>query len=392
MQSFEYYTPTKVIFGKDKENEIGKVVKGYGANRVFIVYGGGSVKKSGLLDRVEEALKKENIDFEEFGGVKPNPRLDYAREGVKKAIEFKADFILAVGGGSVIDTCKAIAHGSANPDFDIWDIWVKEKPLIKTNKFGVILTISAAGSEMSNSAVLTNEEIGMKQGLSTDLNRPLFAIMNPELTYTLPKYQLTNGIVDIYMHTLDRYFTHTKGNKMTDGIAEALMRNVLESGKIAFEDQTNYEAMSELMWCGSLSHNGLTGLGAETDFAPHRLGHSLSAKFDVSHGASISTVWGSWANYVYKEEPKRFVQYANNVFGIEGSDENTIKEGIESTVEFFKSINMPTCFSELGIGVQDEESLKDITKRCFYKPNTLVGKFLPLDEKKIYDIYVAANR
>ena len=395
MQQFNYYTPTKVIFGKGRENEVGDELKKDGAKKAYVVYGGGSVKRSGLLDRVEKSLKDKNIEYRMIGGVKPNPRLSLAREGVEEATAFGADFILAVGGGSVIDTAKGIAHGVANPDIDIWDFWEGKEKVQKSIPVGVILTISAAGSEMSDSAVLTNEETGVKRGLSTDFNRPKFAIMNPELTFTLPDYQVGCGIVDIMMHTMDRYFTDLDGcqNDLTDEIAEALLRTVIENGRIASKNKEDYHAMSEIMWAGSLSHNGLTGLGAPMDFSTHRLGHSLSATFDVAHGASLSTMWPHWANYVKNRDIERFARFARNVWGItEGSDEELANKGIEATTEYFRSINMPTNFSELGIGVQDEESLRKLTNKCFYVKGTKVGKLLPLTEEDIYPIYVSANK
>ena len=283
MQSFEYHCPTEIIFGKGAELKAADKIKKYGGTKVLVVYGGGSVVRSGLLQKITDLLQKAKLPYETLGGVQPNPRLELARTGVQQANKFKADFILAVGGGSVIDTSKAIAHGRANPDTDIWDFWSGKAELTKSLPVGVVLTISAAGSETSNSAVLTNEETGKKAGINTDFNRPCFAVMNPELTYTLPEKQIACGITDIMMHTLDRYFTHTKGNEMTDAIAEVLLKNVAKNGRIALAKHDDYEAMSEIMWCGSLSHNGLTGLGAEIDFATHKLGHELSGKFDVSH-------------------------------------------------------------------------------------------------------------
>ena len=384
MQEFIYYAPTEVVFGKDAEKKTAEEVKKWGGSRVFLVYGGGSVKRSGLLDRIEAELEDAGIVFKEWGGVKPNPLLSFAEAGVKAAASFGADFILAVGGGSSIDTAKGIAHGTANPETSLWDIW--------TQTVGVVLTIAAAGSEMSDSAVLTNEEIGRKQGLSTDLNRVKFAIMNPELTYTLPKYQVTCGIVDIMMHTLDRYFTHTKGNQMTDEIAEALLRTVIENGRKAFEDQTDYEAMSELMWCSSLSHNGITGLGAEKDFAPHKIGHELSAKYDVAHGASLSAVWEAWALYVYMEESARFAQYGRKVWGVQAEDDVTAaREGIRKTVEYFRSLEMPVCLGELEAGVLTEEELMDMAERATGKDTFSVANFKVLWQKDVYEIFRMAN-
>lgn len=393
MQSFQFYSPTEIIFGKNTELKTAEEIKKFGGSRVLIVYGGGSVVRSGLIDRIKNSLSYANLAFEEFGNVKPNPILSYAKIGIAKAIEFGADFILAVGGGSVIDTAKGIAHGAANPDIDIWSFWTEEEKVQKSLPVGTVLTISAAGSETSDSAVLTNDETGSKRGLSCFCNRPKFAIMNPELTYTLPKYQVACGIVDIMMHTLDRYFTLTEGNELTDEIAEALLRVVIKNGKIAMENSSDYQAMSELMWCGSISHNGLTGLGAVTDFAPHQLGHELSGKFDVAHGASLSTVWGSWANYCYKTKPERFVRYANKVWGIEkASVEETVIEGINQTVSYFASLGMPTCFTELGIGVQSEEILSELADRCMFYGERKIGGFKVLDREDALEIYRMANR
>lgn len=393
MNNFLFYSPTEVVFGKDAELQAAEEVKKFGGSRVFIVYGGGSVLKSGLLDRVKETLSKNDIAFADFGGVQPNPLLSHAKAGIRKALEFGADFILAVGGGSVIDTAKGIAHGTANPDIDIWKFWTREVNLQKSLPVGAVLTISAAGSETSDSAVLTNEETGSKRGLSTAFNRPKFAIMNPELTYTLPKYQITCGVVDIMMHTLDRYFTLTEGNEFTDEIAEALLRVTIKNGRTALENPEDYQSMSELMWCGSISHNGITGLGAVTDFAPHQLGHELSAKFDVAHGASLSAVWGSWAEYSYKQKPERFVRYANKVWGIEKETaEETAKAAIAATVSYFTSIGAPTCFTELGIGVQSEEMLKELAERCVFYGQRKIGGFKVLDGNDVLEIYRLANR
>lgn len=255
--------------------------------------------------------------------------------------------------------------GRLIPDTDIWAYWEGEKTLEKSLPVGVVLTISAAGSETSDSAVLTNEETGVKRGLSTPFNRPRFAVMNPELTYTLPPYQIACGVVDIMMHTLDRYFTPTQGNETTDALAEALLVTVIRNGRKAMADSHDYGAMSELMWCGSLSHNDLTGLGAVKDFVPHKLGHELSAKFDVAHGASLSAVWGAWAQYSWKTHPERFARYARQVWGVQTDDEEQAAlEGIAATVDYFRSLGMPTCLSELGIGVQPETVLEAMARQA----------------------------
>ncbi len=393
MQSFEYHCPTEIIFGKGAELKAADKIKKYGGTKVLVVYGGGSVVRSGLLQKITDLLQKAKLPYETLGGVQPNPRLELARTGVQQANKFKADFILAVGGGSVIDTSKAIAHGRANPDTDIWDFWSGKAELTKSLPVGVVLTISAAGSETSNSAVLTNEETGKKAGINTDFNRPCFAVMNPELTYTLPERQIACGVTDIMMHTLDRYFTHTKGNEMTDAIAEVLLKNVAKNGRIALAKHDDYEAMSEIMWCGSLSHNGLTGLGAEIDFATHKLGHELSGKFDVPHGESLSAVWASWARYVYKEEPQRFAIFAERVWGIHHEDLNeTALAGIAATEAYFASIHMPTNFTELGIGKQDEKSLQYLADRCSDYGKKTVANFKKLTREDMYNIYKMANK
>jgi len=392
MQSFVSYMPTEVIFGKNTEDRTAEFIKKHRGSRIFIVYGGGSVVKSGLLSKIEQQLIDADLDFLSFGGIKPNPTLETARECVKKAIKFGADFVLAIGGGSVIDTAKAVAHGVKAADTDIWSFWSNEKPVVSSLPVGVVLTISAAGSEMSNSAVLTNEEIGQKKGLSTDFNRPVFAIMNPELTYTLPKFQIACGIVDIMMHTLDRFFTTIDGNQLTDEFALGLLRIVVKNGKIAMLEPTNYEAMSEIMWCGSVSHNGFTGLGYVLDFAVHQLGHEISAKYDVAHGASLSAVWESWAKHVYKIKPERFAQYGRYVWGIDEKDDNQAAlNAISTTMEFFKSLNMPTNFSSLGIELLNENELLEMSDRCTYRGKRLVGNFKKLDKDDIYAIYKMAN-
>jgi len=393
MKNFTFYSPTEVIFGKDTELKVADEIKKHGGSRVLIVYGGGSVVKSGLLEKIEHSLTEGGLLFTTIGGVCPNPRLSLARKGVEKAKEFDANFILAVGGGSVIDTAKGIAHGVANPGTDIWLYWMNEAVLNKSMPVGVVLTIAAAGSETSDSAVLTDEVTSTKRGLGSEFNRPKFAIMNPELLYTLPSFQLSCGIVDIMMHTMDRYFTSTEGNELTDEIAESLLRVVIKNGKIAMKNPHDYQALSEIMWCGSISHNGLTGLGAVKDFAPHQLGHELSGKFDVAHGASLSTIWGSWAQYCYQTKPERFTRFAKKVWGIEkNSFEETGRAAMDATVAFFTSLGMPTCFTELGIGVQNEEILGELADRCVFYGKRKIGSFKELDRDDTYQIYKLANR
>lgn len=392
MQNFVQYAPTQVVFGKETEGQTGAEVKRWGGSRVLIVYGGGSVVRSGLLERVERSLEAEGIAYEEFGGVKPNPRLAFAQEGVQKAQDFKADFILAVGGGSAIDTAKAIAHGNANPQCDLWDIWTRKVPLTKSTPVGVVLTIAAAGSEMSDSAVLTNTAIGKKAGINTEFNRVKFAIMNPELTYTLPKYQLACGITDIMMHTMERYFIPGIRCQMTDEIAEGLLRTVIENGRRAMENQEDYDTMAEIMWCGSLSHNNLTECGRGKDFSVHKLGHALSAKYDVAHGASLAAVWGSWARYQYREAPQRFAQYARSVWGVqEQEDELAAQTGIEKTEAFFREIGMPVSLEELGVKPGEEE-LRALAMDATMGDTVKLSRLKPLGAKQVLEIYHMAQK
>ena len=393
MQSFSFKCPTEIVFGREAEKHIAKKIKAYGKSRVFIVYGGGSVIKTGLLPRIESQLTAAGLSIQVRGGVKPNPRLAWVRGAITDAQLFKADFILAVGGGSVIDSAKAVAHGVANPGVDIWDFWSGKVKLIRTTAMGAVLTLAAAGSETSDSAVLTNEETGKKSGLNTDLNRPTLAFMNPELAFTAPQRQVVCGISDILMHTMERYFTTDPApNEMTDLIAEGLMKNVIKHSRTLLKDPKNYDAMSEIMWCGSLSHNNLTGLGRAKDFACHKLGHELSGRFDVTHGASLTSVWGSWANYVWQDNPERFAQFAEKVWDItEGTVEEKAQKGIEITIAYFKELDMPTNFTELGIGVQNKEMIEYLADMVTTGGTKTVATFHPIDKETAMEIYNMAN-
>ena len=393
MRAFQYYMKTEVVFGPGKERETADLVCKHGGSRCLVVYGGGSVVRSGLLDRICSSLKAAGVVCETFGGVQPNPRLAHARLGVEKAIAMDADFILAVGGGSVIDTAKAIAHGKANPDTDIWDFWMRKATVEKSLSVGVVLTIPAAGSETSDSAVLTNEEACSKRGLGTDFNRPAFAVMDPCLAATLPAYQVACGVTDILMHTLDRYFNPVSDNNITDALAEALLRVVLDHGIDTVQDPGDLAHMSEIMWCGSISHNGLTGLGGEKDFAVHQLGHGISAKYDVAHGASLSAVWGSWAKAVADADGyARFARFARNVWQVEEADDKTAAlMGIEKQVSYFAALGMPVGVSQLGFGKLPEEDIEHLTALCSYDYSRTIGSFRVLDANAVREIYRNAN-
>ena len=359
MNHFTYYTPTKVVFGSETELQTGKLVKECGGTRVLIHYGGGSAVRSGLLSRVCASLDKEGIFHTELGGVVPNPRISKVREGIAIGLEQKLDFILAVGGGSVIDSCKAIAYGLAEPDKDVWELYDHKRKASGCLPVGVVVTIAAAGSEMSNSSVITDEATGEKRSYNDDIARPKFAVMNPELTATLPPYQTAAGCADIMMHTMERYFTQGGNMELTDEIAEGLLRTVMKYAEILHKDPENYEARAEVMWASSLAHNNLTGCGNDGgDFVTHMMEHELGGMFDVTHGAGLAALWPSWARYVYKECMPRFVRYAIKVMGVkdEGQgDEAIALEGIHQMEEFYHRIGMPINMRELGITPTDEQ-------------------------------------
>lgn len=393
MENFAYYTPTKVVFGKDEEKNVGKLAKEFGAKKVLIHYGGGSAVRSGLIDKIKTSLTEENISFVELGGVKPNPRLSLIYEGIKLSKENSVDFILAVGGGSVIDSAKGIGYGIANPDIeDVWDLYIGKKKTQKCAPIGVVLTIAAAGSEMSGGSVVTKEDEQLKRSYGCDNARPKFAVMNPELTYTLPKYQIACGVVDIMMHTMERYFSPVGNLELTDKIAEGLLRTMIKYGKLSLENPHNYEARAEIMWASSLAHNGLTGCGGIGDWSTHQLEHDLGGVYDIAHGAGLSAVWGSWARYVYKENPKRFVQFAENVFGIEkiGTDEEVAIKGIEAMENFYKEIEMPISISETGITLSNED-VEMLAEKCSNNGTRYIGSFKKLFKEDMAKIYSMAK-
>lgn len=392
MNSFNYYTPTKVIFGRGAQDKVGEMVRAQGCKKVLIYYGMGSVKRSGLLDSVKSALDAENIDYTELGGAVPNPRLSLVYKGIELVKREGVDFILAVGGGSAIDSSKAIGYGAAN-EGDVWDFYDRKRVPKACLPIGVVLTIAATGSEMSDSSVITKDEDGIKRGCNSDLCRPVFALLNPELTMTLPDYQTACGCTDILMHTMERYFT-SKGNmEITDSIAEGLMRTVIKNAKILVENPKDYDARAEIMWAGSLSHNGLTGCGnGGGDFASHGLEHELGGMFDVAHGAGLAAVWGSWARYVYKDCLDRFYKFAVNVMGVEnsGSKEETALKGIEKMEDFFRQINMPTNMHELGINPTDEQ-IKELAHKCAVAAGGSKGSAKVLHEEDMLAIYEMAR-
>ena len=392
MRAFDFYSPTYFVFGKERETETGRYVKRFGGSRVLVVYGGQSAKRSGLLDRIMACLKEENLYAVELGGVKPNPRSSLVYEGIELCRREKIDFVLAVGGGSVIDTAKAIAIGAANAPTDIWEFWTREKTPHHALPVGAVLTISAAGSESSDSAVLTNLATGVKRGLGTELNRPRFAIMNPELTMTLPPYQTASGCVDILMHTMERYFNQCDNMELTDGISESLMRTVMKNAKILKDEPDNYDARAEVMWAGSLSHNGLTGCGTDGgDWATHKMEHEVGGLFDVAHGAGLAALWGSWARFVLDARPARFAQFATHVLSVTAGadDTETALKGIKAMEDFYHSIDMPVSLSELGV-TPTPEQIRTMAEKCDISTHHNAGKVKHLSVEDMVAIYTTA--
>ncbi len=393
MFGFEFYTPTKVIFGKDTEKQIGEILKEYGAKKVLIHYGGSSAVRSGLLNRIKTALNESGIAYVELGGVVPNPHLSKVREGIALGKAEGIDFILAVGGGSVIDSSKAISYGLAELDKDVWELFEGKREAEKFLPVASVLTIAAAGSETSNSCVITNEETGEKRAYDDDISRPKFAIMNPELTMSLPDYQTEAGCTDIMMHTMERYFTQGGNMELTDEIAEGLLRTVMKYAEILHSDPHNYEARAEIMWAGSLAHNGLTGCGNDGgDFVSHMLEHEMGGMFDVTHGAGLAAIWPSWARYVYKDCLPRFVRYAVNVMGVAPAvkDEETALKGIEAMEEFYHRIGMPVNMKELGINPTEEQIL-EMAESCANAVGGRKGSAKVLFQRDFADIYRMAK-
>ncbi|WP_317854907.1 iron-containing alcohol dehydrogenase [Chakrabartyella piscis] len=389
MRNFEFYAPTRIVFGKDTETQVGGLLKEYGATKVLLHFGGQSAERSGLLGRVRASLNESGVDFVELGGVVPNPRLSLVYKGIELCKKEGVDFILAVGGGSVIDSSKGIGYG-LNYDGDVWDLYTKKATSNVCTPQACVLTLAAAGSEMSNSSVLTKDEGMLKRSYSHDCSRLKFSILNPELTYTLPKYQTSCGVVDIMMHTMERYFTTDEPMMMTDAIAEGVMRTAMQNGRVLMADPNNYNARAEVMWAGSLSHNNLTQLGSNPDFATHQMEHELSGLFDVAHGAGLAALWCSWARYVCATKPERFESFAKNVFGLEG--ENLALRGIEAMEDYYKEVEMPISIPELLGRAATEAELDEMAYKCAFEGTRSIGGFQTLDQSQIREIYVMANK
>ncbi len=385
MLNFVYNTPTKVYFGKGTQKEVGKILKDYGYTKIMMQYGKNSIKASGLYDEVVNSLNENGIKFVEMGGVEPNPKLEFVREAVKLAKSEDVELILAVGGGSVLDSSKATALG-VKYDGDVWDIFMGKHTPTDALATACILTHSAAGSEMSMSAVISDLSTNMKKGCGTEFNRCKFAILNPELTYTVSKYQTACGIVDMMTHTLERYFTNLPETDLTDSVAEAILKSIVKASLVVIDNPTDYEARATLMWGSSLAHNGLTGCGRENYLAVHQLEHAISGLFDeVAHGAGLAVLYPAWAKYIYKHNVKRFARLARNVWNVrEDNDEICALKGIEKMQEFFIKIGMPTTLADFNI---DETSIPKFVEICTANGQRTVKSYIPLGEKEIAEIF-----
>lgn len=395
MNDFRYYTPTQVEFGKGVEEKAGELVKKYGGTKVLLHYGGGSAKRSGLLDRVGASLKAAGVPYVELGGVVPNPRISKVREGVELCRREGVDFVLAVGGGSVIDSAKAIGYGLFY-DGDVWDLYEKKANPTACAPVGCVLTLAATGSEMSDSSVISNEENSKKRGVNSDLCRCRFALLNPELTYTVSAYQTASGCADIISHTMERYFSGPDTVEPTDSVAEGVLRAVIEAVPKALKNPEDYEARATILWAGSISHNGLTGcgrggVGRVGDWACHQLEHELSGMFDVTHGAGLAAIWEAWSSYVMPSAPQRFARFARNVMGVrEADDEKAARAGIAAYKEFLRSIKMPTNLRELGLELTDEQ-LDKLAFNCSFEGTRSIGSIRVLDQKDMREIYRLAR-
>ena len=395
MKDFTYYAPTRIVFGKESEEKLPQLIQQYGGKRVLVHYGGGSAKRSGLLDKVFTMLDDAGIAYVKLGGVVPNPVLSLVKEGIDLCQKEKVDFILAVGGGSVIDSSKAIGYG-VGYDGDVWDFWDGKAVPQSCLPIGVVLTIPAAGSEMSSSCVITNEDGMLKRGVNSDLCRCKFAIMNPERTYTLPPFQTAAGATDIMMHTMERYFSKYEDAMLTDAIAEALLRTVMKATKAVLAKSDDYTSRAAIMWAGSLSHNDLTECGTEKDFACHKLEHELSGLFGVTHGAGLAAIWGSWARYVMNRHMDRFVKFATEVMGVPKDHIEkplaTAMAGVRNLENFFHEIGMPTNIPELIGREATEEEIQKLVDKCSRGGKITIGAMEVLKAEDMTTIYQMANR
>ena len=389
MENFVFQNKTKIIFGCGTESQVGTEAKQF-SDKVLLHYGGGSAKKTGLYDKVVKSLKKNNVEFIELSGVKPNPRLSLVQEGIKLCRDNKINFILAIGGGSVIDSSKAIAVGVPYEN-DVWNFYSGKDSVKKALPVGVVLTIPAAGSESSPSSVITNEEGFYKRGLTSELIRPVFAILNPELTYTLPAYQTASGAADIMAHIMERYFTNASNVELTDRLCEATLKTIINNVPIALKEPENYNARAEIMWSGTIAHNDLLGTGRIGDWASHGIEHEVSGIYDVAHGAGLAVIFPAWMKYVYKHDVDRFIKFAVRVWNVEMNYEDpnkTALEGISRLEGFFKSIGLPTRLTDMNVG---DDRLEEMASKGSTSNTEALGNFVKLNKADIFNILKLAK-
>ena len=389
----EYYTPTRVFFGKGAETKLGETLNRDGYKKALLHYGGKSAIESGILDRVEKDLLSNDIDYIKVEGVVPNPRVTLVRKAIEEAKKHGSEIIIALGGGSVIDSAKAIAYGLFNTEGDIWDYYLGERKVKGAFPLAAILTLSATGSEMSASSVISNDEgPGYKRGLNSEWGRPKYAFLNPELTYSVSPYQTASGSADIMMHTLERFFHSGEGLTLTDDLSVSLLKSVMAYTPIALSDPKNYEARANLMWAGSLSHNGLMNMGSDSrgDWACHQMEHELSAKYDCPHGAGLTAIWGSWARYVFPSIKERLVILGEKLFSLEGESDVVAKKTIDEMEKFFSSISMPVTIKELGIELS-EEDIESLSFGATFHGKRTLGDSFRLGGKEISYIYRMAR-
>ena len=387
MKNFEFQNCTKIIFGKDSEEKAGTEVKKY-SSKILLHYGGGSIKKYGLYDRVISCLKKEDIGIVELGGVLPNPRLKLVRKGIELCRQERIDFILAVGGGSVIDSAKAIAIGVPYKG-DVWDFFEEKTKIKESIAIGVILTIPAAGSEVSGASVITNENGLYKKAVEANIMRPKFSILNPELTFTLDNNQTAIGVADILAHIMERYFTQEKNVDLTDRLCEATFKTLIRNIPVVLKENDNYAARAEVMWAGSVAHNDLLDTGRVGDWASHMIEHELSAIYDIAHGEGLAIIFPAWMKYVYKNNIERFAQFGQRIWGVDFHPydlEGMANEGIKRFEDFLKRIGLKTRLSEINIS---DERFKEMAKKC--TENGPVGSFVKLGKEDVLNIYNLAK-
>lgn len=388
MDNFKFYSPTEFIFGRDTENNCGDYVKKHGGSKVLIHYGGGSVVRSGLLDRVKRSLEKSGVEYVELGGVKPNPRDTKVYEGIEICRSNNVDFILSVGGGSCIDSAKAIAIGVPY-DGDFWDFYTGKAEVTSALPIGTVLTIAAAGSEGSGASVITKEDGMLKRDAGADIMRPKFSVLNPALTCTLPAYQTACGATDIMAHVFERYFTNTKEVEITDRLCEAVLLTMIKETPRVISDPNNYEARANIMWAGTVAHNDIVGVGRSQDWNSHAIEHELSGLYDCAHGAGLAVIMPAWMEYVMEHDVMRFAQAAVRIWGVEMNFQDpadTARKGIKAFRRFLHDIGMPINFAELGAR---EEDIPKLVEKLGVGDGKTWG-FVPLSAEDVTKIYTIA--